>query len=197
MKTSLLEGARISMESEAVPLVQDFINIEDVIRDTSIDPHEIGNNLLAISPLYARYSLLVAKARIQRDGFKSRRNLMAAQLEKVIRDDAVIREEKVTNPQVLSRVTGDSRMVCAELNLNEASAVLAACQETLNAIKIKRDMLVQLNKNRQAGWSASDTRVPLVELSAVVPKFGEPVELELKRDFPAEALVLPDISDCM
>lgn len=158
--TALLDDARVSIDIEQGQEVNDFIDMEQVTADVKVDPNNIENSLLSMASIYARYGLLVAKARIQRDGYKSRRGLIAAKLEKAIRDQAIEDEVKMTNPQVAAAVDRHPQMVSAELNLNEASAVLAACQETLSAVSMKRDMLVQLNKNRQNEWNASSGRVP-------------------------------------
>ena len=76
--TDLLDEARVPMEVDAGPLVKQFISIEQVEKDTLINPINILNELLGLPSIFARYGLLLAKARIQRDGFKSRRNLLAA-----------------------------------------------------------------------------------------------------------------------
>lgn len=218
--TDLLDEGRVSMETDAAPLVKQFINIEQVTKDTNVDPTNIPNELIGLSSIFARYGLLVAKARIQRDGFKSRRNLLAALLEKQIRDSAITNEEKVTNPQVASRIAGNGRMVEAELALNEAAAVLAACTEARDAVKVKRDMLVQLNKNQQTGYAAAKPQVPeippaapLVPTTATVPVdavsrtvtpeipadtlFGTPIAPVYRATIEEEVATLPDISDCM
>jgi len=206
--SSLLAEGRVTIELEAAPLVSDFLDIDQVTRDTAIDPNNINNSLLSMSGLCARYGLIVGKARIQRDGFKSRRGLMEAQLEKVVRDRAVEESRKVTNPQVASLVASDSRMVSAELNLNEASAILAACQETLKAIHMKRDMLIQLNKNQQAGWDAAGSRVPIPTPEPANVPIATPVSTlplpdaisttSLPEEVPDESAVLVnDISDCI
>ncbi len=159
-KTDLLDEGRVTMETDAAPLVRQFINIEQVQRDTIINPNNILNELLGLSSIFARYGLILAKARIQRDGFKSRRNLLAALLEKNIRDKAIEDGDKLTNPQVAARIAGSGRMVEAELALNEAAAILAACTEARDAIKVKRDMLVQLNKNQQSGMRMTTPVIP-------------------------------------
>ena len=208
--TDLLDDARVPMGVDTAPLVRQFISIEQVTKDTTINPNNVENELLGLSSIFARYGLLVAKARIQRDGFKSRRNLLAAQLEKNIRDKAAVDEEKFTNPQVASRVTGDRRMVDAELSLNEAAAVLAACTEARDAVKVKRDMLVQINKNNQTGMRASSPVIP--EILAPPAADAVPVDAVSKIEvLPADTLfgtpiaavhaepegAPPDVSDCV
>jgi len=98
-------------------------------------------------------------ARIQRDGFKSGKDLLAAKLEKAIRDQAAESGEKLTNPQVEAKIARNRQMVEADLDLNEAIAVLSACTETLSAISMKRDMLVQLNKNRSREWDMTSSKI--------------------------------------
>lgn len=213
-KTDLLDDARVPMEVDSAPLVRQFISIEQVTKDTIINPNNVLNELLGLASIFARYGLLVAKARIQRDGFKSRRNLLSAMLEKNIRDAAIEAEEKITNPQVASRITGNSRMVEAELSLNEAAAVLAACTEARDAVKVKRDMLVQINKNQQTGLrasspvipnipapSAGDAVVPVDAAKEVLPAdtlFGTTIDpVHEAAEVPTAAEVLPSIADCV
>lgn len=207
--TDLLDEGRVSMETDSAPLVRQFINIEQVQKDTIINPNNILNELLGLSSIFARYGLLLAKARIQRDGFKSRRNLLAALLEKQIRDKAVEDGDKVTNPQVAARIAGSGRMVEAELALNEASAILAACTEARDAIKVKRDMLVQINKNQQTGMRLASPVIPEIE----PPKPGDSSTVDAvatREILPADTMfgtpiaaihaaeeVEPDISDCV
>lgn len=216
--TDLLDEGRVPMETDAAPLVRQFIDIEQVQRDTIINPNNILNELLGLSSIFARYGLILAKARIQRDGFKSRRNLLAAMLEKQIRDKAVVNEEKLTNPQVAAKIAGSSRMVEAELALNEAAAILAACTEARDAIKVKRDMLVQLNKNQQAGMRMSSPVIPDIPVpeggagdtatKEVLPAdtlFGAPIaavhesaeQAAVNAELALAAAPLPDVSDCL
>ena len=205
--TDLLDDARVPMEVDSAPLVKQFISIEQVTKDTIINPNNVLNELLSLPSIFARYGLLVAKARIQRDGFKSRRNLLAALLEKNIRDAAIEAEEKLTNPQVAAKVTGNRGMVDAELSLNEAAAVLAACTEARDAVKVKRDMLVQINKNQQTGMRIATPVIPevtpppaadAVSTREVLPAdtlFGTPIDPVYEQ--PVVETALPDVSDCM
>jgi len=211
--TDLLDDARVPMDIETAPLVRQFISIEQVTKDTIINPNNVMNELLGLSSIFARYGLLVAKARIQRDGFKSRRNLLAALLEKKIRDEAIEAEEKPTNPQVAAKVTGNRGMVEAELSLNEAAAVLAACTEARDAVKVKRDMLVQINKNLQAGQRLSSPVIPNIQAppAADSQSTEQPVDaISSVEILPADSLFgtpiaavtevvepPPDISDCV
>lgn len=158
--SKLTEDAKVSMDNLAqAPDVKEFIDMDQVSKDLVIDPNNIENSLYSVASLYARYAHLVTKARVQRDGFKSRAKLVRAKVEKEIRDKAATEGEKLTNPQVESLVSANGVVVTAELALNEAQAVLTACQETMQAISMKRDMLVQLNKNQNREFQASSGRV--------------------------------------
>lgn len=202
--TDLLDEGRVSMETDAAPLVRQFINIEQVQKDTIINPNNILNELLGLSSIFARYGLILAKARIQRDGFKSRRNLLAALLEKSIRDKAIEDGDKLTNPQVAARIAGSGRMVEAELALNEAAAILAACTEARDAIKVKRDMLVQINKNQQTGMRLASPVIPNIPVpeggAGDAPKgdtlFGTPID-PIGPPVKEVTAPPPDVSDCL
>lgn len=177
--SKLTEDAKVSMDNLAqAPAVKEFIDMDQVARDLVIDPNNVENSLYSVASLYARYALLVTKARVQRDGFKSRAKLVAAKVEKEIRDKAALEGEKLTNPQVEALVSANSIVVAAELALNEAQAVFTACQETMSAISMKRDMLVQINKNQDREWRASTPRVGT-------------------GDKPAKAPQAPDLSDVL
>ena len=170
---NFLEEAKVSTEVEAQPQVQTFLDMDRVEKDVAINPNNLEDSLYSVAAIYNRYAHLVAKARIQRDGFKSRVKLMEAKVEKAIRAKAIEEGEKLTNPQVASLVGTDSRVVAAELALNEAAAILTACQETLSAISMKRDMLVQLNKNQSREWEASSSRVGRGEDPPPKPEVGK------------------------
>ena len=164
---SFLDEARVPLRVDEQPAVKTFIDPEQVKEDVKIDPNNIESTMLGISAIYSRYAHFVSMARIQRDGFKSRKRLLMAKVEKAIRDKAAEEGEKLTNPQVQSMVDGHPIVVQADLSLNEAAAVLSAIQETLNSISMKRDMLVQLNKNRNREWEMSSAKVPKQDLSDV------------------------------
>jgi len=164
---SFLDEARVTLRVDEQPEVKTFIDPDQVAEDVKIDPNNIESTMLGISAIYSRYAHFVSMARIQRDGFKSRKRLLQAKVEKAVRDKAQEDGEKLTNPQVASLVDSHPVVVKADLALNEAAAVLSAIQETLNSISMKRDMLVQLNKNRNREWDMSSANVAKQDLSDV------------------------------
>jgi len=164
---SFLDEARVTLRVDEQPEVKTFIDPDQVAEDVKIDPNNIESTMLGISAIYSRYAHFVSMARIQRDGFKSRKRLLQAKVEEAVRDKAQEDGEKLTNPQVASLVDSHPVVVKADLALNEAAAVLSAIQETLNSISMKRDMLVQLNKNRNREWDMSSANVAKQDLSDV------------------------------
>lgn len=164
---SFLDEARVTLRVDEQPAVKTFIDPEQVTEDVKIDPNNLESTMLGIAAIYSRYAHYVSMARIQRDGFKSRKRLLQAKVEKAIRGKARASGEKLTNPQVASQVDSHPVVVNADLALNEASAILSAIQETLNAVSMKRDMLVQLNKNRNREWDMTSASVTKQDLSDV------------------------------
>lgn len=164
---SFLDEARVTLRVDEQPAVKTFIDPEQVTEDVKIDPNNLESTMLGIAAIYSRYAHYVSMARIQRDGFKSRKRLLQAKVEKAIRDKASEEGEKLTNPQVASQVDSHPVVVKADLALNEAAAVLSAIQEALNAVSMKRDMLVQLNKNRNREWEMTSAKVAKQDLSDV------------------------------
>ena len=159
MSKDYLADAKVPIEGQGLPDVKTFLDLDQMQADVKIDPNNIENGMLSVAAIYNRYAHIVAMARIQRDGFKSRKRLLEAKVEKKIRADAIDKGEKLTNPQIQAMVNGHPVVVAADLALNEAMAVLTACQEALSAVSMKRDMLVQLNKNQNREWEMTSSRV--------------------------------------
>ena len=47
--TDLLDDARVPMEVDSAPLVRQFISIEQVTKDTIINPNNVEKELLGLS----------------------------------------------------------------------------------------------------------------------------------------------------
>lgn len=156
----LFEGVRIPMNSTKAVQVKTFVTAAEIAQATNINPHDIDNSLITIASLFSRFSLVAAQARLQRDSFASRLELLEAKLDKAYRDKAAKDEEKITEPKLAQAIRRNALYIQASWALNESKAVLMVLEGTVEALKLKRDMLVQMNKNSRDEYQMTTSAVP-------------------------------------
>lgn len=139
--------------------VQDIIDATELATATSINPANMDDELLRMASLYSRFGLLAAKARAQRDSAKSNLELVEAKLDKALRDRFVEKGEKVTENKIRSELVLQTAYIAANKELIEANSVLSVAETSLMALQMKRDMLIQLNKNAEREWAYSSALV--------------------------------------
>ena len=144
---------------EEISALDDFINMNDVVSATSINPTDLESEMIRMAALYSRFGVLTAKARSQRDAAKTRLELVEAKLDKLLRDKLAEKGEKVTENKLRSEIVVQKAYVDASKELNESNAILSATETALVALQMKRDMLVQLNKNSEREWAYSTSMV--------------------------------------
>jgi hypothetical protein len=140
--------------------LMEFIEANAVAEATSINPTDIDSELIRMAALYSRFGVLAARARSQRDARKSSLELVEAKLDKLLRDKFAEKGEKVTENKIRSELVLQKAYVEAIQELNEANSILSVAETTLSSLEMKRDMLVQLNKNAEREWQYSSAMVP-------------------------------------
>lgn len=163
--TDIFANVRVPVKSVGSPgemeiVVKTFTTAAEIAQATRIDPTDVDNSLIRIAAQFARFSVLAAQARLQKDTFASRLELLEAKLDKAYRDEAAKKEEKTTEAKISQQIRRNEKYIEVNLQLNEAKAVQTVIEGAVEAIKLKRDSLVQLNKNAQAEWDMTTTRVP-------------------------------------
>ncbi len=115
--------------------------------DLQFNPSDLQNAMLSQAALYGHYAMLAAKASLQRDQMETRLDIIKASLGKKVRVALSSSAGKVTEAMVEQEVNRHRTYVAAKSALNEADAIAKLLQSTLKAMEMRRDMLVQLNKN--------------------------------------------------
>ena len=146
--------------SENSDAINDFIEAHDLGEATSINPTDIDSELIRMASLYSRFGILAARARSQRDTRKTNLELVEAKLDKLLRDKFAEKGEKVTENKIRSELVLQKSYVDAVRELNEANSILSVTETALTSLEMKRDMLVQLNKNSEREWAYSSSMVP-------------------------------------
>lgn len=157
--------------------LDDFLAVNDFTAATSINPTDLESEMINMAALYSRFGVLTAKARSQRDAAKSRLELVEAKLDKTLRDEMAEKGEKVTENKLRSEIVMRKAYLDAVKTLNEANSILSVAETALMSLQMKRDMLVQLNKNAEREWNYSsalsaNSAANREEADALIRKLG-------------------------
>lgn len=140
---------------EQLSKLDEFLTAHDIAEATNLNPTDLESEMIRMASLYSRFGVLSAKARSQRDASKSALELVEAKLDKALRDKLAEKGEKVTEAKLRAEIVMQSKYIEAQKELNEANSILSAMETALMALQMKRDMLVQLNKNSEREWAYS------------------------------------------
>jgi len=179
MSNDIFEGLR-PPEADA-GVVKTFVDPEKLAADMRFNPAEIDAAMINQAALYAHYAQLAAKATLQRDTLKTRLELLEAQLDKQIR--VKLEEEgvkKVTEAMVSAKIRRNIRYIKAKAAFDEAEAVQTLLFQALKALEMKRDMMVQINKNQEREWAYSNALAAAERRSADLAEKRETVEALLR-----------------
>ena len=123
--------------------VQNFLDPEQLKRDVSFSDHAITDAYMEQASLYVEYAQIAQKAELQSENFKHRLEIIEAQVDQEIRDDFAENCKKVTEAQVSKALTLDRRVIGIRKRYNEARSIAGLSKSALEAIKHKKDMLIQ------------------------------------------------------
>ena len=123
--------------------VQPIIDPEELKRDVSFSDTRITESFMDQAALYVDYAQKCQQAEMQADRFKQAAEIIEAKAYKEIRDDLVSGKEKFTEAQISKDLAIDSRVIAAKRLYNEAKSIHSMCKSALEAIKQRKDMLIQ------------------------------------------------------
>lgn len=120
----------------------DFMN--NITRDLAINELELSEAMVKQPSLYAYYAQVYANKMLEAANAKTQLGV----LEKQIYDELKKEEEagkKLTDKDKEKRLKGDARYFSAKSKLDNAESVEELMRNLLEALRQKRDMLVQLS----------------------------------------------------
>lgn len=124
--------------------IKHFIDAEKLRNDTSFSDTDLTTPMMEQAALYAYYAHQAALAGKQVDDVKLTLELMSSKIDKEIRDKAAVDGEKLTEAKIDKMIHRDARYVRLQQKLNEAKMVESLTKSSLEALKQRRDMLVQI-----------------------------------------------------
>jgi hypothetical protein len=129
--------------------VRQFIESAELRKDTSINPLDLSDGMMQQASLFSHYGELAAKAARQVDDVKLLLENTEAAVYRKLRDDFAGRGEKVTEAQLEKLVTRHEQVIAMKKALNEAKQIEAVAKTAVEALRQRKDMLVQLGAHER------------------------------------------------
>lgn len=121
--------------------------VEQLREDVSINDADIDGCMTSQASLYAHYSSLYAKAMYESGQFKIRADIAKARAYKEIRSRFIARATKYTEALLEAEVMLNESNIEAQELYNKYRMQETLAKEALEALKQRRDMLVQKGKS--------------------------------------------------
>lgn len=123
--------------------VKPIIDSEQLKADVAFSDNDITSAFMTQAALYVEYAQQCQQAEIQMDGFKQRLEITEAQVDQKIRDEAAENNKKLTEAMIGKQVVINKSVIRAKMRYNEAKAIHGMAKSSLEAIKQRKDMLIQ------------------------------------------------------
>lgn len=127
--------------------LETFIDVEQFRADTSIDQADLNTAMSQQVALYAYYSTLIVKAKLQRDKAEQLLEYIEAKLDQKYRD-ILEAEGKVTEPKVKARLITDPLYRKARERLIEAESIYKHTAIADRAFEHRREMLKRIAEDQ-------------------------------------------------
>lgn len=129
--------------------VKTFITAEQVKKDTSFSDTDLDTPMMQQASLFAHYSHLAALAAKQVDDLKLRQSIVESKLDKELRDEAAASGTKITESQLGKDIMRKREFVEVSMMVNEAKMIEGLIKGACEALRQKRDMLIQIGVGRR------------------------------------------------
>lgn len=129
--------------------IRSIIDGQALRRDAIVNPNGLSEAMMEQASLTAHYHTLAAEAARQVDDAKLLLENVEAQVYRVIRDELASSGEKVTEALLERLVARHQRVIDTKKALNEAKQIEAVAKGAVQAMRDRKDMLVQLGSNER------------------------------------------------
>ena len=124
--------------------VKDFVDPRQLKIDLTFSANDLTSAMMQQASMFSHYGVLAAQASRQTDVVELLLENTEAAVYKILRDQAVVAGEKVTEAQLEKVIQRHPRVIAMKKSLNEARRVEATCKTAVEAFRHRRDMLVQM-----------------------------------------------------
>lgn len=128
--------------------VKSYIDPDQLRADVAFSENNLDDAMIQQAGMSAHYGALAAKAQQQTSLLKVRLSTLEAKVYKELRDKFAAEGQKTTEAQLKMEVAADRRILQAEAALINSQYQADIGKSAFEAFKQRRDMLVQISKNR-------------------------------------------------
>lgn len=128
----------------------DFPTAEEVLDDIRFSEVELDDNMIRQPALVAHYGRLVAEAQFKMDTAKQKLEIAESKAASNMRDEAAVEGRKISEAQINSELPTVSDVAKARVGYNRAKSDFEAMKVALEALRHKKDMMIQLAVNRRS-----------------------------------------------
>ena len=131
------------------PKVRNIINPATLKSDVEINPVDLDNAMLRQAPLYVHYATLSAQAAKQVDDRKMVLEVTEARFDRDVRNRVAEEGGKITEKAITNEIRLSPAFIGATRDLNKAKEIASIAKEALEAMKQRRDMVIQFGVARR------------------------------------------------
>lgn len=127
--------------------VKRYIDPEKLSQDLAINEFNLDLSMMNQAGHFAYYAHLAAQAELQLSKFEQLEEIIVAQADKKIRNEAAVSGTKMTEAQVKAAIILEPKTIAIKKAVNEARMVASMCKSAADSFRHRRDMLIQKSFN--------------------------------------------------
>lgn len=124
--------------------IKQYFTAEELKKDVGFSDNDLSSAMMGQAPLFAHYAVQSAMAQKQADDAKMIMEITEAKVDKAIRDRNAETGEKTTEAALGKAILRDATYIKAITEYNHARMIADLAKNALEALKQRRDMLVQI-----------------------------------------------------
>lgn len=126
-----------------------FPTAEEITEDVSFTEATLDDNMVQQPSLVAHYGRLLAEAEFEVDTSKQKMEIAESKAAHQLREEANEEGKKISEAQITSTLPTVTSVVAARMAFNKAKMNAGAMKTTFEALRHKKDMMVQIGVNRR------------------------------------------------
>jgi len=126
-----------------------FPTAEEIAEDVGFTEAQLDDNMVNQPSLVAHYGRLLAEAQYDSDYAKQMMEIAESKVAHKLREEANDEGKKISEAQINSTLPTVTSVVKARMTYNRAKSNHEAMKTTFEALRHKKDMMVQIGVNRR------------------------------------------------
>lgn len=131
----------------------------DLATDLHIDSTDLSEEIVKQPSLYAYYAERLSEAIRKLKDYELQVEVFEAALDRQIRDKALAKREKMTEPQVVARMKSNDTWINHKKKVHELSAAADQIKGIVEAMRQKKDMLVTISANARQELNSTGMKI--------------------------------------